>query len=284
MMGYYIVDDNIATVKSLENIIKSRKLGTVCGYSTSPEDAITEILEDRPDIVLVDFLMEGMDGVEMMQTIRAEADGIYFVMISKVTDKEMIQNAYTRGIEFFINKPVNIVEVETVLNNLMEKIRMKGMLKQLKNIMSDADDVTGSHAVDEPAVIKTDYKKIDHLLGNLGMQGERGSQDIKKAFAYMVEKNCDYGKNVLSYIEAESGDTAKNIEQRMRRAIKKGLTNTAHVMMDDSYSDIVDVYARYVFDFSTIRDEMNCLNGKSSTGGRVSISKFMDGLILFSRN
>lgn len=100
----------------------------------------------------------------------------------------------------------------------------------------------------------------------------------------MVEKNCDYGKNVLSYIEAESGDTAKNIEQRMRRAIKKGLTNTAHVMMDDSYSDIVDVYARYVFDFSTIRDEMNCLNGKSSTGGRVSISKFMDGLILFSRN
>ena len=284
MMRYYIVDDNIATVKSLENIIKSRKLGTVCGYSTSPEDAITEILEDRPDIVIVDFLMEGIDGVVMMQTIRAEADGIYFVMISKVTDKEMIQNAYTRGIEFFINKPVNIVEVETVLNNLMEKIRIKGMLKQLKNIMSDADDVTGSHAVDEPAVIKTDYKKIDHLLGNLGMQGERGSQDIKKAFAYMVEKNCDYGKNVLSYIEAESGDTAKNIEQRMRRAIKKGLTNTAHVMMDDSYSDIVDVYARYVFDFSTIRDEMNCLNGKSSTGGRVSISKFMDGLILFSRN
>lgn len=283
-MRYYIVDDNIATVKSLENIIKSRKLGTVCGYSTSPEAAVTEIMEDRPDIVLVDFLMEGMDGVEMIQKIRTESDGIYFVMISKVTDKEMIQNAYSRGIEFFINKPVNIVEVETVLNNLTEKIRMKGMLKQLKTIMSDADDVSGSHVMDESAVIKTDCKKIDLLLGNLGMQGERGSQDIKRAFAYMVEKDCDYGKNVLSYIEAECGDTAKNIEQRMRRAIKKGLTNTAHVMMDDSYSDIVDVYARYVFDFSTVRDEMNCLKGKTPTGGRVSISKFMDGLILFSRN
>ena len=60
-MRYYIVDDNIATVKNLENIIISRNLGTVCGYSTSPEAAISEILEERPEIVLVDFLMEEID-------------------------------------------------------------------------------------------------------------------------------------------------------------------------------------------------------------------------------
>lgn len=280
-MRYYIVDDNIGTVKSLENIIKSKKLGSVCGYSTSPETAIGEILEDRPDIVLVDFLMGDMDGVEMIEKIRSKNKEICFVMISKVSDKTMIQTAYTAGIEFFINKPINIVEVETVLNKVMEKIHMSGMLSQLKNIMSAADSIGSSKVSSEAA--KTSYKDIDHLLSNLGMLGEKGCQDIKKAYSFMIENNREYGKSVMNHLEESSGDSVKNIEQRMRRAIKKGLTNTANIMLDDSFSDIVDLYARYVFDFSTIREEMNCVSGKSITGGRVSIAKFMDGLVHFSR-
>ncbi|MDO5303364.1 MAG: DNA-binding domain-containing protein [Clostridia bacterium] len=280
-MRYYIVDDNIATVKTLENIVKSRNLGSVCGYSTSPEDAIKEILEDKPEIVLVDFLMEGMDGVEMIEKIRGRNEDICFVMISKITDKEMVQNAYTAGIEFFINKPVNIVEVETVLNNVMEKIKMKGMLSQLKTIMNDDESETRRAKNQKIAQDGAKHKNVDHLLGNLGMLGERGCQDIKRVFAFMSEHNCEYGKNVLSHIESETGDSAKNIEQRMRRAIKKGLTNTANILLDDDYSDIIDVYAHYVFDFYTIREEMNCLKGKSSTGGKVNVSQFMNGLIVY---
>ncbi|MDD6815464.1 MAG: DNA-binding domain-containing protein [Firmicutes bacterium] len=281
-MKYYIVDDNIATVKSLENIIKSRNLGKVCGYSTSPEAAIPEILEEMPEIVLVDFLMEGMDGVEMIEQISSRTDKIYFVMISKVTDKEMIQTAYQKGIEFFIHKPVNIVEVETVLNKLMEKIKLKGMLHQLKSIMTDVDEEPEKKQT--AAEKKKDYKEIDHLLGNLGMLGERGSQDIRKAHAYMMENQCEYGKDVLNYLEEETKDTAKNIEQRIRRAMKKGLTNTARIMIDDAYSDILSSYSNYVFDFSTISDEINYINGKSTTGGRVNIARFMDGLKIYSKS
>ena len=35
---YYIIDDNIAIVKSLEKIIKLRELGNVCGCCTDPEE------------------------------------------------------------------------------------------------------------------------------------------------------------------------------------------------------------------------------------------------------
>ena len=68
-MKYYIVDDNIATVKSLANIIRSRDIGEVCGYSTDPEAAMEEILEDRPDIVLVDLLMSEMDGISLVERL-----------------------------------------------------------------------------------------------------------------------------------------------------------------------------------------------------------------------
>ena len=80
-MRYYIVDDNLATVKSLANIISSRKLGEVIGYSTDPEAAISEIMEDRPDIVLVDLLMGGMDGITLVQNIRSRRPDISFVSV-----------------------------------------------------------------------------------------------------------------------------------------------------------------------------------------------------------
>ena len=108
---YYIIDDNLATVKTLENIVKTKSLGTVARYATDPADAMEEILEDPADIVLVDLLMEGIDGITLVQKIKEKDDRIAFVMISKVSDKDMVQRAYTDGIEFFISKPINIIEI-----------------------------------------------------------------------------------------------------------------------------------------------------------------------------
>ncbi len=274
-MKYYIVDDNIGTVKTLENVVRSRGIGTVCGYSTDPEEAIEEILDDRPDIVLVDLLMGGIDGITMVNLIREKNQSISFVMISKVTDKEMVQDAYNAGIEFFINKPINITEVEKVLANVAEKIKMKSIVSNIRGMFDDekAGDVeieTGS------------YKKdIDTRLGMLGMLGEKGTRDIYNLFEYMMEKSANCDKAALEYAAEISGDTVKNVEQRIRRAMKKGLTNAANAGIDDYGNDVFSVYASYVFDFKSLKDKMNMIEGKSSNGGRVSITKFMEGLRLY---
>ena len=69
-MKYYIVDDEIGTVKTLENIVESRDLGEVIGYATDPEKAIGEILALQPDIILVDLLMSKMDGIALVGQIK----------------------------------------------------------------------------------------------------------------------------------------------------------------------------------------------------------------------
>lgn len=278
-MKYYIVDDNIATAKSLESIIGSHEGRTVLGFATNPLLAIDEILEEKPDIVLVDFLMGEMDGVEMVEKLRQQTDALSFVMISKVTDKEMIQRAYAAGIEFFINKPINFVEVETVLRNLEEKIQLRGVISQLRNIVGEGQEE--KHEAKPAAQPAPKGQDIDHLLGNLGMLGERGVTDIRLAYAYMVGHRCEYGKEVMDYLEHVTGDSAKNIEQRLRRAIKKGLTNAAAIAKDDMYSDLLSSYANYVFDFSAIREEMNLLRGQNEAGGRIKIARFMNGLVLY---
>ena len=120
-MRYYIVDDEIGVVKTLENIIQKRLGGTVDGYETNPAEARREILQIKPDVLLVDFLMTEMDGVTLVKQLRGQLPQTSFIMLSKVSDKSMVEQAYQAGIEFFISKPINLVEIESVLKNVEER-------------------------------------------------------------------------------------------------------------------------------------------------------------------
>lgn len=278
-MRYYLVDDEIGTVKTLENIIESRSLGEVIGYSTDPEKAAGEILALNPEIVLVDLLMSKMDGIALVDQIKSLRREISFVMISQVADKEMIEQAYNAGVEFFINKPINIIEVEKVLNNVSDKIKMNSLVAGIKGMFAENES-------EKPKAEKRgdQLQEISMFLGLLGMMGEKGTSDILSVCQYLIESDEDYSKDVLTRIAAEKLETPKNLEQRIRRAIKKGMTNVANLGLDDYSNEVFQVYANYVFDFKNIKDEMDFIKGVSSGGGRVNISKFIEGLLLYRKS
>lgn len=275
-MNYYIVDDNIAVVKILQNVIRVRQLGDVVGYATDPELAVGEILKIRPDVVLVDLLMSGIDGVTLVAEVKKSSPDTCFVMISKVMDKKMIQSAYEAGIEFYIQKPVNVIEVERVLNGLEEKLTMRRLMTSIKELIPEASERK------EAAVSASQHsKEISVFLGMLGMLGEKGAQDIQRMAQHMIRSGQPFDRTVLEAAAAEVHDTTRNIEQRARRAIKKGLTNAANAALDDYTGDIVDGYATYVFDFKTLKEEMDAIRAGGGPGGRITLSRFMDGLIAY---
>ena len=176
-MRYYVLDDNLATAKSLVNIIRVKNIGEVCGYALDPQDALEDIPRARPDIVLVDLLMDGMDGITFVQTVRERNPEICFVMVSKVTDKDMIAQAYEAGVEFFVSKPVNIVEIERVLTNVAEKLRMKGIVDNIRGMFeAPSSDTKSTTPIPES---RNSSHDLDILFSKLGMLGEKGTSDIR---------------------------------------------------------------------------------------------------------
>lgn len=278
-MRYYIVDDEIGVVKTLENILEIRNLGETVGYSTDPEKAVDEIIALRPDIVLCDLLMSGMDGISLVKRLKGLRGGISFVMISKVADKAMIEQAYSAGVEFFINKPINVIEVEKVLGNVAEKIKMNSIVSNIRGIFAEEERASAVELPKEDAL-----HEINLFLGLLGMLGERGTADIQSICQYLIDSDGEYSRDVLLKVAEARGETSKNLEQRIRRAIKKGLDNVARLAIDDYGNEVFQVYANYVFDFKNIKDEMEYIKGHSSSGGRVNISKFIEGLLLYRRS
>lgn len=275
-MKYYLIDDEIGIVKTLENIIESRDLGEVSGYSTDPVRAAEEIIGINPDIVLADLLMSGKDGISLVGEIKKVRPQILFVMISKVTDKSMVEQAYSAGVEFFIHKPINVIEVERVLRNVSDRLKMKNIVSNIRGIFEEEEKA--------PAVAKkndSSAQEINLLLGLLGMLGEKGTPDILAICRYLDETGGSYSKEVLVKVAENRGESPKNLEQRMRRAIKKGLVNVANLAIDDYSNEVFQVYAVYVFDFKNIKDEMEFIKGNSAGGGRVNLSKFIEGLLLY---
>lgn len=77
-----------------------------------------------PDIVIADLLMPVMDGLTFVEEARKSHPQLAFIMLSQVSSKDMIADAYEKGIEFLFQKPVNSVELETVIKKVSASLSM----------------------------------------------------------------------------------------------------------------------------------------------------------------
>src|SRR6056297_415589 len=266
MNRIYIVDDDIAIVKALENIIEDNDLGHIIGFSTDALEALEDIQKLLPDIVLVDFLMPKLEGAELVKRISDINSDIKFVMISQV---------YSGGIEFFINKPINLIEIEKVMKNVSESISMKKKLKAIEKFFHNEhnDDNMERNSSD-------DSEQIKCILSRIGIMGEKGSEEILDICIYLIESKSSIMDFKLKDICDIIFDNPLAAEQRMRRAINKGLSNVANLGLEDYLNETFTRYSNRMFSFQEVRREMNYIRGKSQNQGRISVRKFIDGLMI----
>ncbi|NYB73467.1 response regulator [Sedimentibacter hydroxybenzoicus DSM 7310] len=277
-MKIYIIDDDITVVKMLENIIEDNDLGTVCGYELDGNKGLAEIATLEPDIVLVDLLMPERDGISLAKEFKDKNDKPSFIMISQVSSKSMISKAYLEGIDFFINKPINVIEVSTVIRNITEKINYRKTLNNIQNLIYK--DSSSTNVVNIPS--ETRIKKIQLILNRLGMSGEKGEKEILAICNYLIVNNRNMSDLNIKDLCKQLSPNSSNMEQRIRRAVSKGLTNLAHLGIEDYMNDIFIMYSNSLFNFEDVKAQMDRIRGKNKFGGKINIKKFIDGLIVNS--
>ena len=101
-----VVDDNFVNVRLLEELLKSASYEVATAMNG--EAALEKIAQSRPDIVLLDVMMPGMDGYEVCRRIRqdektAQLPVIMVTALDKESDREM---ALAAGANEFLSKPV----------------------------------------------------------------------------------------------------------------------------------------------------------------------------------
>lgn len=278
-----IVDDDVSVRKIIRNIIEKHQLGVVIAECEDGGQAERVIAECRPDIALVDLLLPVQDGIQLIAKIRARFTDTDFIMISQASSESLITQAYSTGIEFFIHKPINVLEIVSIIN----KVKDNRNLRQAMSVISQTTAKYSSMASPEGErgsdVQKT---RIYKVFSDLGIIGEAGTNDIYN-MGQLLEKYVRSGSKYqlaeqYQLLSVKLNQDTKAIEQRIRRTIIKALHNLANVGIEDYYDDNFQMYSTALFDFKEVRHEMDYIKGKNQYRGKVNVKKFLEGLLFIT--
>lgn len=285
-MRYFIVDDDLACRRMLEQVIKEDGLGFVAGEAENGVKALAPILSTQPDIVLIDFLMPELDGIETMEQLKKQGFRGQFIMISQIVNKEMVGEAYEKGVEFFIHKPINRVEVRSILTKTKENYRLQQSLLTIRESLANIGAAT------EQPIQQSVSEIVRFILNDMGIVGEAGSDDIVALMDLLMQQQDRtpqlpplkdlYEAAAREMQNVDIAKESKAIEQRIRRAIVAAVNNLASMGVIDYTSPQFEYYAPRYFDFQDIRLRMKQIEEDLPTSARVKINikKFLQVLYI----
>ena len=175
-MRFFIVDDDRAVRSILKQIIEDEDLGEAAGEAEDGSQLEGHVLHLKQiDVLLIDLLMPGRDGIETIRHLQGSFMG-KIIMISQVESKEMVAEAHSLGIEYYIHKPINRIEILNVIQKVKERIELERSIQDIQSSLSRLVNVNGSgrNVLRDKNIQETG----EFLLSELGIVGESGSQDL----------------------------------------------------------------------------------------------------------
>jgi two-component system, response regulator YcbB len=303
-MNFYIVDDDEVHRSMLAQIIEDEDLGDIIGEA---EDGF--MLEKNlmilkyVDILFIDLLMPVCDGLETIRRLKGEFLG-KIIMISQVESKELIGEAYSLGVEYYISKPINRIEVLSVIRKVMERIQLEKSISEIRKSLNNVLNLQQPKQETANVLKKTSIVTAgEFLLSELGILGESGSKDLLDILQYLdqyeqyhtFEQFPPLKKIFVQITLKKLGTPAAQIdiqrevkasEQRVRRAIYQSLNHLASLGLSDFSNAKFENYASKFFDFTIVRKKMTELqkNPKATASStRINTKKFIQVLFFESK-
>ena len=112
-----IVDDHLESCRPLARLLRFQGTRAVC--MTSGELALAYLRKHTPKLVILDLMMPGMDGLEVLRHIRADprTARMPVVMLSAVSDPNLIEHAKNKGAnDYWIKSQVDYSRLKQLIN------------------------------------------------------------------------------------------------------------------------------------------------------------------------
>lgn len=122
-MTALVVEDEKVTNELLSSTFKNFFSDVESCYDG--ETALELYKKSKPDIVFVDIIMPGMDGIELSRKIREQNKDQIIIVISASNDMEKISESIEVGVNSFIQKPIDTKKIIELLGNVVSLVAKK---------------------------------------------------------------------------------------------------------------------------------------------------------------
>jgi twitching motility two-component system response regulator PilH len=121
MARIMVVDDSPTDIESLKNILS--RAGHAVVTSPSGQDCITRVKAEKPDVVIMDVVMPGVNGFQATRTLAKDPETAHIpvlVVSSKNQETDRVW-ALRQGAREYINKPVDETDLITKIQAVLIK-------------------------------------------------------------------------------------------------------------------------------------------------------------------
>jgi two-component system nitrogen regulation response regulator NtrX len=166
-----VVDDERNIRTSLEGILRDE--GYRVASVASAEEAVDRVQQAPPDLVLLDILLPGMDGIAALEKMKRLKPDLAVLMISGHGNIETAVKATKLGAYDFIEKPLSLERVVLAVRHALDQVRLEKENLQLRQSLQRQQEIVGKSAALQ------EIKELIHLVaetnGRVLIRGESGT-------------------------------------------------------------------------------------------------------------
>jgi len=117
-----LADESRLFIDSLKVVIENRELNVkVMDTAQDSIEAVKKAEKERPDIILLDIDLPGMNGIDMIKEIRCKVPDTKIVILTANTDVNTIEKSLKNGVSGYILKDIALVELMSLLASINDK-------------------------------------------------------------------------------------------------------------------------------------------------------------------
>lgn len=221
MLNVAIAEDNPKTMEVLNEMLEKESGVQIVGRAQTGEDALEMIKTTKPDVVLMDVIMPGMDGISVMEQVKNTEDlekKPSFIVVSAAGSENVTEDAFRMGASYFIMKPF---KPEVIMDKLH---RIAGF-----GLKPGSLHMTASRKI-KPYENQSEYmaqnleNDITQMLHEIGVPAHiKGYQYLRDAIAESVndqEMLTSVTKVLYPTIAKKHQTTSSRVERAIRHAIE----------------------------------------------------------------
>jgi DNA-binding NarL/FixJ family response regulator len=121
MKTVYIVDDSQVVRERLAAMIADGKGIILAGTTGDPKEAVTAIRRLRPDAVILDIQMPGMNGIQVLRQIKEDRPSTVVIMLTNYPFEPYRRECAEAGADYFLHKSTEFEKINEILETVVHK-------------------------------------------------------------------------------------------------------------------------------------------------------------------
>jgi len=235
MYRILIVDDEALVRRGIKRSINWNELDIeMVAEAENGVEALEQVLENVPDIILLDICMPKMDGLEFASIVKQQYPQIKIVIITGFDDFEYARTALRTGVDDYILKPITREMVEDVVRAQLEKLEEEGR----KSVPTEVEEEKKAASVLN-AVLRGETRAVQELPAFL----EYAQIEDKDIWFVLIK---DYLSGCKAWADGEADSLAEfailNIAEELLQDSHSGFAFEAH---KDGLSMVISCPSRH---------------------------------------